>query len=169
MSLITPDFGLLVWMTLIFGIVFFVLAKWGFPLITRMVDERSDRISSSIEKARQAEESLSQLAEKQQELIDATRKQQAELLREASEARDKIIASAKEQASAEAAGLIAEARTKIEAEKEDALRQIRGEVARLSVEVAGKVLLEDLSGDEAQMRLVDRIIDTIGDRPLDAS
>ena len=169
MSLITPDFGLLVWMTLIFGIVFFVLAKWGFPLITRMVDERSDRISSSIEKARKAEESLSQLAEKQQELIDATRKQQAELLREASEARDKIIASAKEQASAEAAGLIAEARTKIEAEKEDALRQIRGEVTRLSVEVAGKVLLEDLSGDEAQMRLVDRIIDTIGDRPLDAS
>ena len=169
MSLITPDFGLLVWMTLIFGIVFFVLAKWGFPLITRMVDERSDRISSSIEKARKAEESLSQLAEKQQELIDATRKQQAELLREASEARDKIIASAKEQASAEAASLIAEARTKIEAEKEDALRQIRGEVARLSVKVAGKVLLEDLSGDEAQMRLVDRIIDTIGDRSLDAS
>ena len=48
MSLITPDFGLLVWMTLIFGIVFFVLAKWGFPLITGMVDKRSDRINQSI-------------------------------------------------------------------------------------------------------------------------
>ena len=53
MSLITPDFGLLFWMTLIFGIVFFVLAKWGFPLITGMVDKRSDRIEQSIAKARE--------------------------------------------------------------------------------------------------------------------
>ena len=55
MSLITPDFGLLVWMVLIFGIVFFVLAKWGFPLITGMVDKRSDRIEQSIAKAREAD------------------------------------------------------------------------------------------------------------------
>ena len=58
MSLVTPDFGLLFWMTLIFAIVFFVLAKWGFPAITGMVDKRSERINESIEKAREAEKML---------------------------------------------------------------------------------------------------------------
>ena len=62
MSLVTPDFGLLVWMTLIFAIVFFVLAKWGFPAITGMVDKRSERINESIEKAREAEKMLSEMA-----------------------------------------------------------------------------------------------------------
>ena len=54
MSLITPDFGLLVWMTLIFSIVLFILAKWGFPMITRSVRERAERISASIRKAKEA-------------------------------------------------------------------------------------------------------------------
>ena len=98
MSLITPDFGLLVWMTLIFGIVFFVLAKWGFPLITGMVDKRSDRINQSIARAHEAEKMLSELSDRQERLIEETRREQAKILKEASEARDKMIADAKEQA-----------------------------------------------------------------------
>ena len=56
MSLITPDFGLLVWMTLIFGIVLFILAKFGFPVITSMVDKRSARIEESLRKAEEAQQ-----------------------------------------------------------------------------------------------------------------
>ena len=156
-------------MTLIFGIVFFVLAKWGFPMITGMVDKRSERISESIRKAREAEESLSRLSETQMKMIEDTRREQERILREASESRDAIVNSAKEQAKEEAVKIITEARTRIAAEKEDALRDIRIEVARLSVEVAGKVLREDLSTDEAQLRLVDRIIGEMGDKPLNAS
>ena len=48
MNLITPDTGLLFWMVLIFGIVFFILAKWGFPAITGMVDKRNEHISESL-------------------------------------------------------------------------------------------------------------------------
>ena len=125
MSLITPDFGLLVWMTLIFGIVFFVLAKWGFPLITGMVDKRSDRINQSIARAHEAEKMLSELSDRQERLIEETRREQAKILKEASEARDKMIADAKEQARDEASKLIEEARTRIAAEKESALRDIR--------------------------------------------
>ena len=55
MSLITPDFGLLFWMTLIFGIVFFILAKFGFPVLTDMVRKRQERIEKSIEDARTIE------------------------------------------------------------------------------------------------------------------
>ncbi len=158
MSLITPDFGLLVWMTLIFGIVFFVLAKWGFPLITGMVDKRSDRIEQSIAKAREAEKSLSEFAYRQEQLIEETRKEQARILKEATEAREQLLAAAKEQARDEASQLIQQARTQIAAEKESALRDIRSEVASLSVEVAEKVLREKLSSEEAQLSLIDRVV-----------
>ena len=161
MSLITPDFGLLVWMTLIFGIVFFVLAKWGFPLITGMVDQRSDRINASIAKAHEAEKALSELSEKQAQLLEETRREQARILKEAADARDSMIATAKEQARDEASKLIEQARTQIAAEKESALRDIRSEVADLSVEVAEKVLREKLSTDEAQLALIDRMVGEI--------
>lgn len=161
MSLITPDFGLLVWMTLIFGIVFFVLAKWGFPLITGMVNQRSDRINASIAKAHEAEKALSELSEKQAQLLEETRREQARILKEAADARDSMIATAKEQARDEASKLIEQARTQIAAEKESALRDIRSEVADLSVEVAEKVLREKLSTDESQLALIDRMVGEI--------
>ena len=161
MSLITPDFGLLVWMTLIFGIVFFVLAKWGFPMITGMVDRRSDRINKSIAQAREAEKSLSELAQKQEQLLEETRREQTRILKEAAEARDSMIADAKEQARDEASKLIQQARTQIAAEKESALRDVRAEVANLSVDVAEKVLREKLSTDAAQMALIDKMVDEL--------
>ncbi|MBR4480109.1 MAG: F0F1 ATP synthase subunit B, partial [Bacteroidales bacterium] len=86
MSLVTPDFGLLFWMTLIFAIVFFVLAKWGFPAITGMVDKRSERINESIEKAREAEKMLSEMAERQAAMLEETRAEQGRILREAAQA-----------------------------------------------------------------------------------
>ena len=158
MSLITPDFGLLVWMTLIFGIVFFVLAKWGFPMITGMVDKRSDRINDSIAKAREAEKALTELSDRQQQLIEETRREQARILKEAAEARDTLLADAKEQARDEASKLIQQARTQIAAEKESALRDVRTEVAKLSVDVAEKVLREKLSTEEAQLKLIDKMV-----------
>ena len=169
MSLITPDFGLLVWMTLIFGIVFFVRAKWGVPMITNMVDERSKRINDSIAKAKEAEESLKQLAQRQQQLIDDSRREQARILKEAAGERDAMIEAAKEQARDEAGKILAEARTQIAAEKESALREIRTTVAELSVNVAEKVLREDLSSDRAQMALVEKLVSEIGDNNLTAN
>ena len=158
MSLVTPDFGLLVWMTLIFGIVFFVLAKWGFPVITGMVDKRSDRINTSIAQAREAEKALSELSDRQARMIEETRREQAQILKDAADARDKMIADAKEQARDEASKLIQQARTQIAAEKEGALRDIRAEVARISVDVAEKVLRDKLSTEEAQLKLIDKMI-----------
>ena len=79
MSLITPDFGLLVWMTLIFGIVFFVLAKWGFPMITDSVRQRADRINESIKQAKEAEEKLRNLASEQAAIIEETKKEQTRI------------------------------------------------------------------------------------------
>lgn len=167
MSLITPDFGLLFWMTLIFAIVFFVLAKFGFPMITGMVDRRSKRINESIAKAKEAEESLATLAQQQEKMIQETRAEQARILKEASEARDRMIATAKEEARVQASDMIEHARIEIEAEKESALRDIRRQVSLLSVEIAEKVIRKDLESGAEQMALLDRLFDeaaSIGDK-----
>ena len=159
MSLITPDFGLLFWMVLIFGILFFILAKFGLPISTGMVDKRSDRINDSIRKAEEAEMKLSALAEKQSAMMDEARREQADIIKEASDTRDKIVAQAKQQAQQEADKIIAEARVKIETERENALRDLRSQVAALSVEVAEKVVRESLSDARSQTALLDRMID----------
>ena len=161
MSLITPDFGLLVWMTLIFGIVFFVLAKWGFPMITGSVEKRAQRINDSIKEAKEAEERLRNLAEEQSRIIEETRQEQSRILKEAAASRDNIVEQAKTQAREEAARILEQAHTQIATEKESALRDVRKEVALLSVSVAEKVLKKSLSDAEGQSALVDRLVDEV--------
>lgn len=161
MSLITPDFGLLVWMTLIFGIVFFVLAKWGFPMITGSVEKRAVRIGDSIKAAKEAEEKLRNLAEEQSRMIEETRQEQSRILKEAAASRDSIVEQAKVQAREEASRILDQARTQIAAEKESALRDVRKEVALLSVSVAEKVLKKSLSDADGQSALVDRLVDEV--------
>lgn len=161
MSLITPDFGLLVWMTLIFGIVFFVLAKWGFPMITGSVEKRAHRIGESIKAAKEAEEKLRNLAEEQSRMIEEARQEQSRILKEASASRDNIVEQAKDQARAEASRILDQARIQIAAEKESALRDVRKEVALLSVSVAEKVLKASLSDGAEQSALVDRLVDEV--------
>ena len=161
MSLITPDFGLLVWMTLIFGIVFFVLAKWGFPMITGSGEKGAQRIGESIKAAKEAEERLRNLAEEQSRMIEETRQEQSRILKEAAASRDNIVEQAKVQAREEASRILDQARTQIAAEKESALRDVRKEVALLSVSVAEKVLKASLSDGAEQSALVDRLVDEV--------
>ena len=159
MSLITPDFGLLFWMVVIFGIVFFLLAKFGFPVITKAVQTRSDHIADSLKAADEAQARLAGLAQEQAKMIEETRLEQSRILKEASESRERIIAQAKEEAAAEAAKLLEHAKVEIAAERESAIRDIRRQVAMISVEVAEKIVRKDLEGDEAQQGLIDRMVD----------
>ena len=159
MSLITPDFGLLFWMVVIFGIVFFLLAKFGFPVITKAVQKRSDHIADSLKAADEAQAQLANMAQEQAKMIEETRLEQSRILKEASEAREKILAQAKEDASAEAAKLLEHAKVEIAAERESAIRDIRRQVAMISVEVAEKIVRKDLDAAGGQQDLLDRLVE----------
>lgn len=158
MDLMLPDSGLLFWMTVIFGLVFFVLAKFGFPLITGMVEKRNKRISDSLEAARIAEEALANLQQEQEALISQTRSEQARLMQEAAAERDRMIAQAQELARAEAQKILDEARVRINEEKEAAMKDIRNEVAKVSLSIAEKVVRKDLSSDASQKELVEKLV-----------
>ena len=146
-------------MTIIFAIVFFILAKFGFPVITSMVKKRNDKIHDSLAAARLAEEKLATLAQEQQELIEKARAEQAALLKEAAVARDNLIAQAKQQAREEADKIIQNAKLEIAAEREEALKDVRAQVAELSLDVAEKVIRKTLEGSNEQVELVDRLIE----------
>ncbi len=159
MSLITPDFGLLFWMTLIFAIVFFVLAKFGFPLITGMVKKRSDRIEDSLRRAEEADRQLKEMAETHKRMLEEVRKEQARILNEAAASGEKIVQEAKEQARSQAATMIEQAREEIRIEQDTARRQLTGEVTALAIEVAEKLVRGHLDNADKQDALIERLID----------
>ena len=161
MNLMLPDSGLLFWMTIIFVIVFLVLAKFGFPVITDMVEKRTRRIEDALAAARKAEEAIAHLSEEQEIIVAQTKAQQAKMLQEAAAERDKMIAAAQVQAAAEAQKLIEDARSRINEEKEAALKEARKELAIISLAISEKVVRNKLSDDKAQRDLVDRLVDEL--------
>ena len=161
MDLMLPDTGLLFWMTVIFGLVLFILAKFGFPLITGMVDKRNKRINDSLEAARTAEEAIAHLKEEQDRIVAETRAEQNRLMQEAAAERDRMIAQAKEQTKVETQKMIEEAQAHISLEKERAMKELRNEVAKMSLAIAEKVVRKDLASDSSQKELVDKLVDEL--------
>ena len=158
MELMLPDTGLLFWMTIIFGLVVFILAKFGFPLITGMVEKRNKRIEDSLEAARTAEEAIAQLKEEQFRIVAETRAEQSRLMQEAAAERDRMIALAQDQARVEAQKIMEDAKVRIKQEKELAMKELRNEVAKMSIAIAEKVVRKDLSSDSSQKELVDKLV-----------
>ena len=159
MGLLTPDPGTVFWMIIIFGDVFFILAKYAFPVIIGMVEERKKYIDQSLEAARQANEQLAQVREETDRMLKEARDEQTRILKEASQTRDRVIKEARVRAQLEAQKALEETRLQIVAEKESALNDIRQQVAILSVDVAEKILRKDLKSEQEQLDLVNRLID----------
>ena len=138
-AILTPDLGLLFWMLLAFLVIFFVLAKFGFPAIVNMVEERKKFIDDSLRKAHEANERLANIQAESEKLLQEARERQSVIMKEAAAARDNMIASAEAKAREESARIISEAKAQIETEKQAAIADIRQQVAALSISVAEKI------------------------------
>ena len=159
MALLTPDIGLLFWMLLSFGVVFFVLAKFGFPVIVKMVDERKAFIDKSLEAAKQANERLAGIQQEGERILKHAREEEMRILREAEDIKNKIVDEAKGQAGIEAGKVIEEAKNAIQKEKDLALRELRNQTAMLSIGIAEKILRKNLDNQTAQRELVNQLIE----------
>ena len=160
-SILTPDLGLLFWMLLAFLVIFYFLARYGFPVITKMLEERKAYIDESLRKAHDANEKLANIQQEGETLLKEARERQAQILSEAAATRDAIIEQAQTKARDEGTRIISEAKAQIEAEKMSAISDIRKQVAEISVSVAEKVLRERLSGEAEQMKYVDKLLDEL--------
>ncbi|MBO5641460.1 MAG: F0F1 ATP synthase subunit B [Prevotella sp.] len=161
MDLLIPSTGLLFWMCITFFIVYALLRKFGFPAIVGMVNERKQFIDDSLRKAQEANEKLANIQKEGESILREARDKQSQMLKEATATRDAIIEKAQTQAKGEAARLIADAKAQIEAEKASAIREIRAEMAQLSVQVAEKVVRKNLADDASQMELIDKLLDEV--------
>jgi len=159
MDLLVPSTGLLFWMCITFFVVLFILWKFGFPAIVNMVKERKAFIDDSLHKAQEANEKLTNIQRESESILQEAREKQVVILREAAATRDAIVEKAQEKAREEGQRLINEAKAEIESQKQAAIGDIRKQVATLSVEIAGKILREKLSTDQAQMDYIDRMLD----------
>ena len=160
-SILTPDFGLLFWMLVSFLVVFLLLAKFGFPAIVKAVEERKNFIDESLKNAREANEKLAGIKTESENLLRDAREKQAQIIKEAMATRDGIIAEAREKAQAEGRAQLEDAKKAIEAEKEVALRDIRSQVADLSVQIAEKVIRRKLQADGEQEKFIERMLNDI--------
>ena len=160
-SILSPDLGLLFWMLLAFLIVFFLLKKFGFSIIVKMVEDRKDFIDESLKNAREANEKLANIKSESEALLKEAREQQAQILKEAMATRDNIVKEARDKAQTEGAKILDEAKAQISAEKENALRDIKSTVADLSVQIAEKVMRRQLDKDAEQEKFIERMLDEV--------
>ena len=157
----TPDLGLLFWMLLAFLVVFFVMKKFGFPIIIQMVEDRKAFIDESLQKAHEANERLAGIQQEGEKILAEARQRRAEILQQAKETGDSIINDARKKAGEEGAKMLEDAKAQIAVEKENALRDIRQTVALLSLDIAEKVMRKKLSDDEEQKNLIERMLNEV--------
>ena len=159
MSLLLPETGLVFWMLIVFGIVFFILAKWGWPVIIRMTEKRADFIDSSVRSAKEVNKQMENLQAEMQRQKNSSREEQGKILKEASIYRQTIIHEARQKAQIEAAKFMDDARNQMRIERENMLNEIRTQVAGLSVVIAEKVIRNELSDDNKQLAVLEKMFE----------
>ena len=159
MDLMIPDSGLLFWMLIAFGILFFILARYGWPLITGVVERRNERIAKALSDAAAARQLLATLKQQEEKILQQSRDEQARLVEQTEALRIKLTEQAREAAQEESRIILEKAREQIHKEKEMVMQELRLYVASLSVEVAEKILRKQLEPDNRQIDLINQLID----------
>lgn len=159
MELFTPDFGLIFWMVVAVLILLFVLYKWGWPTIIKGIESRADLIDKGVEYAQNAKEQMEHAREQADKYIADARRQQADMLREADKMKTQIIEEARVAAQGEAKKVMDAAKVSIEQERKEAQQQFRNEVSTFALDIATKVVREELRDEKAQQRLVSTLLD----------
>ncbi len=154
MDLITPAFGLIFWQTIIFLVLLIVLKKFAWKPILGAVKSRDESIAKALRDAEKARKEVERLKEENEKMVAEARKERGKILKEASQMSEEMRAKAKDDASKIGEKMIEEARISINAEKEDALREIREQVAELSLKIAEKLLKQNLKDDKSQQDLI---------------
>ncbi len=161
MDLIVPSIGLIFWMTLTFLVVFFLLKKMAWKPILKSLKDREQSIQTALDSAEKAKEEMKALQASNEAILMEARNERDKLLKEARETKDSIIGEAKAKAQIEADKIMQSTRDAIQSEKVAAMDEIKTQVARLSIEIAEKIIRTELSSDEKQKALVNTMIDEV--------
>lgn len=159
--LVLPDPGLLIWSTLAFLILLFVLGKFAWKPIMKAIGEREKGINDAIASAEKIKAEMAQLQSDNEKLLAQAREERTQILNEAKAIKDKMISEAKEKAKAEAAKIMAETQQAIENQKMAAVVDLKNQVGNLVIEVSEKVLRRELSNKAQQETYIKELANDI--------
>ncbi len=161
MELVSPGLGLIFWMTLAFGIVLLVLRKYAWRPILNTIREREMYISKSLRDAQHIQRELAALEKLKESKLKNAEKLRLELLAQARTEADDIIRLARQKASADVTQMMEDAKRAVEAQRKSVINEIRGQIALLSIDMAEKVLEEELKDKKISARLVNQLLDKV--------
>jgi F-type H+-transporting ATPase subunit b len=158
MELLTPGTGLLIWQAIIFGILFFLLAKLAWPVILESLKIREESIQEALDSAEKAKLDMSKMQADNLKLLEEARKERDVILKDARDVASALQAEAKEDAAKQTVKMIADAKTAINTEKQAAMTEVKTLVAQLSLQITEKILRKSLDGDKAQKELINEFV-----------
>ena len=156
MELITPSFGLIFWMLIGFGILFFILAKFAWPIITKGIASRNQKIADQLEEAAKIHEEMESLNKKHDEMMAQAKAERDAILVEARKVSEEMYEKAKQKASVESQAMIEDAKKAIYYEKMRAITDAKNNIANFSIDIAQKLIAEELKDREKQEELVEK-------------
>lgn len=156
-----PSWGLLFWSFLIFILFWTIIGKFAFRPIKDALKKRNEDIQAALDEARKAREEMSRLQSDNQRLLNEAREERAKLLREAKETGDKVVSDARHKAKEEAQKIVADARLEIENQKHKAIAEVKNQLGQISVDIAEKLLRQQLAYSAEQKALVDKLVDDL--------
>jgi F-type H+-transporting ATPase subunit b len=152
------SFGLFIWQVVIFVGLIFLLKKFAWKPILDAVNDREEGIKSALESAENARKEMQNLQADNQRILQEARMERDNMLKEAREMKEKMVADAKNEAQAQGAKIIEQAKAAIESEKNSAMAELKLQVSTLSLNIAEKLLKDELSNTEAQTKLVEKML-----------
>lgn len=152
------SFGLFIWLTLIFVTLLVLLAKFAWKPIMTAITEREAGIANALASAEAARKEMQNLQADNQRILQEARAERDAMLKDAREIKEKMIADAKMEAQAQGASMIAQAKATINSEKNAAMAELKSQVSGLSLEIAERILKNELSNTEAQTTLVEKML-----------
>ncbi len=161
MELITPDFGLIFWMLIGFGLLFFLLAKFAWPVITKSIAERENYIQEQLDAAAKVKDEMKNLQSEHQLLLAEAKEERDKILADARKIVEKMNEDAKVLRDKEHEARMAETKVIIHNEKMRAITDIKNEIAQLSIDIAEKILRDELTSKERQEQIVHKWVDEL--------
>jgi len=153
--MLSVSLGTVIWTTIAFLVVVFLLAKFAWKPILNSIREREESISQALEDADKAKELMRELKEDNEKLLQEARMERDEILKSARDAKDQMITEAKGKAKEEGDKMIASAKESIRAEKASAMNELKSHVAELSLNIAEKIIKEQLSNEGKQKEIIE--------------
>lgn len=156
--MVTPEIGLIIWQTIVFLVVFGILAVFVWKPIASALKTREGQIEDALRAADLAKEEMEQVKADNEFLLQEARAERDKMLKEATDIAKKIREDAKNDTVTITNKMIEDAKTTISSEKKAALAEVKNLVATLSLEISEKLLREKLSDDKSQKDLIDKFL-----------